>query len=98
VVRYIGFSMGSALAASILAAHTASGATHPTESGFTTALWVSAAVCVLAATIAFVLPGRAPAAPAPGDDAVETFDEEDAELATAGVVGLHDAPRVRSDA
>ena len=37
VVRYIGFSIGSALAASVLAAHTAAGAALPGESGFVTA-------------------------------------------------------------
>jgi MFS family permease len=92
VVRYIGFSIGSALAASILAAHTAGGATHPTESGFVTALWVSAGICVAAAAIAFVLPGRAPAPADDEDAALEAFDAEDAELGTAGVVGLHEAP------
>lgn len=97
VVRYIGFSIGSALAASILAAHTPHGLTHPTESGFTTALWVSAAICVLAAVIAYVLPGRTTSG-GPDENAIEAFEEEEAELGTAGVVGLHEPPRAHSGA
>jgi MFS family permease len=92
VVRYIGFSIGSALAASILAAHTPGGRHLPTELGFETALWVAAALCVLAAVVAWTVPGR----PAPvGASARELgrFETEDAELGAAGVVGLRDGPR-----
>ncbi len=62
VVRYIGFSLGSALAASVLAGHTATGAHLPGESGFVTALAVGAGLCVAAGAAAWVLPGPAPAA------------------------------------
>jgi predicted MFS family arabinose efflux permease len=96
VVRYIGFSIGSALAASVLAAHTPAGHHLPTESGFATALWVGAALCVAAALIAWILPGRAVAPAVPDSRELAVFDAEDAELATAGVVGLHDAPHARS--
>ncbi|MDX6700274.1 MAG: hypothetical protein QOF26_500 [Baekduia sp.] len=95
VVRYIGFSIGSALAASILAAHTPHGRHLPTESGFATALWVGAALCIAAALVAWVLPGRAAAPSAPDSRELAEFDAEDAELGTAGVVGLRDAPRVQ---
>ena len=60
VVRYIGFSVGSALAAALLAGHTDSGSTLPEESGYTLLLWVAVAICVLAAALAWVLPGRRP--------------------------------------
>jgi MFS family permease len=95
VVRYIGFSIGSALAASILAAHTPVGQHLPTESGFAIALWVGAGLCVVAAVVAWVVPGRtvAPAVPDPRE--LTAFDAEDAELGTAGVVGLHEPPRAR---
>ena len=38
VIRYIGFSIGSALAAAILASHTTAGSSHPNEQGYITAL------------------------------------------------------------
>jgi MFS family permease len=57
VVRYVGFSMGSALTASILAAR-ATGHDQPTLGGYTTVLWVSAAICVVAAALAWFLPAR----------------------------------------
>lgn len=84
VVRYIGFSLGSALAASILAADTPSGQHLPVEGGYTLVLWVGTAICVAAAVLAWVLPGRGRA----GDRREEVLGEEDAELASAGLVGL----------
>jgi MFS family permease len=86
VVRYVGFSIGSALAAAILAAHTPSGQHLPTEAGFETALWVGAALCVAAALTAWIVPGRGSSAPASPE--LERFEEEDAELGAAGVIGL----------
>jgi predicted MFS family arabinose efflux permease len=57
VVRYVGFSAGSALTASAVAAHdTPQGA--PTVGGYTLALWISVAICVIAAALAYVLPAR----------------------------------------
>lgn len=60
VVRYVGFSLGSALAASILAGV---GGHHgqPAQVGYTTVFWVAAAICVAAAGIAWVLTDGAPA-------------------------------------
>ncbi len=57
VVRYVGFSAGSALAASILAAR-AAGNGQPTLGGYTMALWVSAGICIVAAALAWFLPTR----------------------------------------
>jgi predicted MFS family arabinose efflux permease len=90
VVRYIGFSLGSAVAASILAAHTPAGAHLPNELGFETALWAGAGACVAAALVAWILPGSAAAraASAPPSDALERLETEDAELGTAGLIGL----------
>jgi predicted MFS family arabinose efflux permease len=89
VVRYIGFSLGSALTASILAAHTPARAHLPTEAGYETALWAAAGLCLGAAVLAWVLrtgaAGRAAASPS---KALERLDIEDAELGAAGVVGL----------
>ena len=81
VVRYVGFSLGSALAASILAAHTAPGEHLPGLGGYTTAMWVAIAICILAAGLAWWLPERRAGAPA-------ALGGEDAELGTAGLVGI----------
>jgi predicted MFS family arabinose efflux permease len=60
VVRYVGFSLGSALAASILAGI---GTHHgqPGQAGYTAVFWVAATVCVAAAGIAWVLTDGVPA-------------------------------------
>jgi MFS family permease len=83
VVRYVGFSLGSALAASILAGRTPSGQHLPTESGYTLVLWVAVAICIAAAGIAWVLPARGGAR----DPRAELLGEEEGELAGAGLVG-----------
>ncbi len=84
VVRYIGLSLGSALAASIIASHTSPGRAFPSEAGYTTGLWVAAAICLVAATLAWVLPGGSRAS----TRREQVLGEEDAGLATAGLVGL----------
>lgn len=82
VVRYIGFSVGSALAASVLASRTPPGEALPTEGGFTLVLWIAVGICVLASALAWVLPERGRSA------REELLGEEDAELASAGLVGM----------
>ncbi len=84
VVRYIGFSLGSALAASILASHTAPGQHLPGVGGYTLGLWVAAAICVVAAALAWLLPAGSETGLLRGRE----LGEEDAELAAAGLVGL----------
>jgi predicted MFS family arabinose efflux permease len=86
VVRYVGFSLGSALTAAILASHTARGGALPREGGYTLALWVGVAICVVAAAVAWLLPARGRAATA----ADEALAAEDAELASAGLVGVRE--------
>lgn len=74
VVRYVGFSLGSALAASILAAHGSVTTGQPTLGGYTMVLWVSMAICLVAAALAWILPAcsapapTAAAAPSPAVD------------------------------
>jgi len=84
VVRYIGFSLGSALAAAILAGHTSPGAHLPTEGGYVTALWAAAVACVGAALLAWFLP----AAGGPPSRALGELETEEGELGAAGVVGI----------
>ncbi|TDC08774.1 hypothetical protein E1267_09405 [Nonomuraea longispora] len=55
VVRSVGFSIGSALAGLVLAAHTGAGSTFPTETGFTTAAWAGTAAMTLAMVISLAL-------------------------------------------
>jgi MFS family permease len=97
VVRYIGFSIGSALTAAVLAAHTARGAALPAESGFVIAAALGAGLCVAAGAMAWLLPGSAPASGAE-PEVVRELEVEDAELGTAGLVGVTRGPRVRSSA
>ena len=58
VIRSIGFSVGSALTASILAAHLDAATGQPAEDGFVLALWLGVGVCVLAAGACATLPGE----------------------------------------
>ncbi|MGE0026646.1 MAG: MFS transporter [Thermoleophilia bacterium] len=95
VVRYIGFSIGSAVAAAVLAAHTPAGAALPGESGYVTALALGAGLCVAAGLMAWLLPGSAPA-PGPEPPEVRELEVEDAELATGGLVGVTRGPRAPS--
>jgi MFS family permease len=88
VVRYIGFSLGSAIAATLLASQTPAGSRLPRLSGYDAIIWTGVGICVLAAIIAWVLPGRGP-----GRSAEQTPDElrretEEAELASAGLPGV----------
>jgi MFS family permease len=49
VVRYVGFAVGSAISAAILAGYTPVGSLVPQRSGFTVTFAVAAAICLLAA-------------------------------------------------
>jgi predicted MFS family arabinose efflux permease len=55
VIRYIGFSLGSAVAATILAGNLGSGSDQPTAHGYVVALWVATAACALSAGSSFLL-------------------------------------------
>ncbi len=85
VVRYIGFSLGSALTASVLAGHTPSGQHLPTETGYTLVMWIATVVCVAAAAVAWFLPAHGANRPTPDETVVE---QEDAELGATGFVEL----------
>jgi predicted MFS family arabinose efflux permease len=90
VIRYIGFSLGSALAASILAGNTDHGGRQVTERGYVVALWVGTAVCVLSAAASWVL-YRGEQSTSPHALSIpdrERLALEDAELASAGLVGI----------
>jgi MFS family permease len=71
VSRFVGFAVGSALAASILAAYTPAGGLLPSREGFTVAFGVGAAVCLLAAAFSALLgPGADATGPTPPRETV----------------------------
>jgi MFS family permease len=57
VVRWVGAAVGSALVASVLAAHTTPTG-HPNISGYTMTLWISVVICAIGAVLTYVLPAR----------------------------------------
>lgn len=61
VLRYLGYSLGSALSATVLQAHTAPGARLPGDSGYTTAALVGIGVLALGGVLSVLLPERRPA-------------------------------------
>jgi MFS family permease len=58
VVRSIGLSLGSALAAAVLIGYTARGHIYPTYEGFRVTLIIATALCVLTALLSYMLPGK----------------------------------------
>jgi len=79
VVRSIGLTVGSALSAAVLMAHTRHGQALPDVAGFKAALIIASALCLATGVVSFVLPGRAPSPPS-----ALTVGEE-AELGGAGL-------------
>jgi len=55
VLRYIGFSLGSALSATVLVAAIPAGAVVPQDSGYSAAAWIGIAALVVGAVVAGVL-------------------------------------------
>jgi predicted MFS family arabinose efflux permease len=90
VIRYVGFSLGSAAAASILAGDTADHGRAVLEGGYVTALWIGAIICAASAAISGLLSrgNPRPDADALGGTARREVATEDAELGTAGLSGI----------
>jgi MFS family permease len=65
VVRSIGLTLGSALSAAVLTAHTRHGQALPGADGFTEALIIAAVLCLATGVVSFVLPGRTPSPSTP---------------------------------
>jgi cyanate permease len=87
VSRYVGFSIGSGLAVTLLRAFDGNGG-PPTATAYSSTFAVGAALCLAAAVIAWLLPGAAPAAP---DVTADAQAIEEGELAAAGLPLLEDA-------
>jgi MFS family permease len=88
VVRYIGFSLGSAIAATLLASQTPAGSHLPRLAGYGAITWTGVGICVLAAIVAWVLPGRRARGGRAISAAEARREEEEAELASAGLPGV----------
>ena len=81
LLRSLGLSTGSAVAAAVLAAFTVAGHLLPTVRGFQTALLIASGLCLLTAVLSYVLSGGADPRPrGPVDPSVEEAMEEGAEL------------------
>jgi MFS family permease len=63
VLRYVGFALGSALTAVVLAAATPAGSAAPGSRGYTTLAVIGGAVCLVTAVVTWAIP---PAATRPG--------------------------------
>jgi MFS family permease len=87
VVRYIGFSVGSALAASVLASATPAGSHLPTVSGYHALTWIGVGICIIAALFAWILPAVDRGGREPSAEELRR-EEEEAELASAGLPGI----------
>ncbi|MGF1427128.1 MFS transporter [Kitasatospora sp. LaBMicrA B282] len=71
VLRYVGYSAGSALCGAVLQAHTAPGQLLPSDAGYRFAALISCGVWLVVGLVTIVLPRRAAAAVEPA-----TVDEE----------------------
>jgi MFS family permease len=60
VLRYVGFAIGSALTATVLASATPEGAVAPSSRGYGTIAVLGFAVCLLTAAVAWLLPRTTP--------------------------------------
>lgn len=79
VIRFTGFSWGSALTATVLATSAGAGGA-PREAGFTTVQWIAAGVCALAAIVAWASPRgheRVPAAQRVSAEDTRLLEETD---------------------
>ena len=82
VVRYAGFSLGSAIAASILVGHESRQTGQPAASGYVAIFWVATAICLAAAALVWVLAGRQsrePAADIISDEELQLLEQTDGE-------------------
>ena len=76
VLRTVGYSIGSALSATILTAHTPASSRFPTDSGYTVGAITAIVLCAIAAVVAVALQARDN-----GPTPVSTIDRDDPELA-----------------
>jgi MFS family permease len=88
VLRSIGLSLGSALAAAVLISFTARGHIYPTYEGFRVTLIIATALCLLTAVLSYVLPGTTVGAAPPG---LAEISKEEGEVEAVGLLLAEDA-------
>lgn len=86
VLRTVGYSIGSALSATILTAHTASSARFPADRGFTVGAIVGISLCALTAVVAIALQVRETDQVAATDPDRDLSVAESVDSAIAGVL------------
>ena len=87
VLRSIGLSLGSALAAAILITFTAQGHTYPSFEGFRVTLIVASALCAMTALVSYLLPGNVVGGLL---QEVERMMEEEAQVGAVGLMLAED--------
>jgi MFS family permease len=95
VVRSIGFTVGSALSAAVLLAHTPHGQVLPDVGGFVVTLIIAAGLCLVTAVVSFALPGRKASSSdvfTVNEDDREALMKGEAELAGTGLVSSEQLP------
>jgi MFS family permease len=90
VLRSIGLSLGSALAAAVLITYTAPGDTFPSYQGFRVTLIIATGLCVLTAVISYLLPGKATGGLSTLADDVEEMMADEAEVEGVGLMLAED--------
>ena len=91
VLRSIGLSLGSALAAAVLITYTAPGKTYPSYQGFRVTLIIATALCLLTAVLSYLLPGTSARGLSTLSEDVEEMMEDEAEVGGVGLM-LADDP------
>ena len=91
VLRTVGYSIGSALGATVLTAHTAKGQVFPANSGYTVAAIIAMVLLTATAVLSFVLPRRT-AASEHLDADEELLAEDNADAAISGTLTLEYEP------
>jgi MFS family permease len=86
VLRSIGLSLGSALAAAVLISYTKSGETYPTYEGFRVTLIIATALCAATAVLSFLLPGKSVGPSTALSKEVKELMQEEAEVQGAGLM------------
>ena len=90
VLRSIGLSLGSALAAAVLISYTRSGATYPTYEGFRVTLIIATALCATTAVVSFFLPGKGAEPSTTLSGELKDLMQEEAEVEGAGLMLAND--------
>ncbi|MCW2539981.1 MAG: Major facilitator superfamily 1 [Frankiales bacterium] len=88
VLRTVGYSIGSALAAAILTAHTVATEEFPRNAGYTSGAVIGIALLVVTAVVSFALPTRGGKPRAKYDAEQELSVEESVDSALAGVIAF----------